>query len=549
MDPRLRGDDKNISMRGYKILTIINLAFFVSFLSILRVIVGFIQTPPGSVYLAVGHYYQDYFEYLQQTAQGMMGHWTVLNQFATDDPTQTILGWGQYLIIGKIVKIFHLSVVTGYWLAVFFLVFILSLSIFFIIRRLLPKLGFYYQLAAWLFCLFAAPFFKIVNEIGVNKIILYDFWYSPMSFFHRFGGIPHHLSTGIFTILILLISADIFDQLRKDVFSKIIYLKIIVATGLMVLLLTFAPLQVVNLISAIFFLGFTSIMFNNKSVKKIIFFLLFIILIIFPTAWLIKISHDGSGLFQRAIIWETLQEYHPKLLLIFLTTGPILIFASFGLRRYFKNVSNIRWLLLFYVCFSYLYFFTPLAGYLGTFNLRFLSPVAYILFAGLAILGIIEIGHWFEKRKQIPITFLTVLLLSYFIWITAVAFISFGPVDKTSYLPNPIYSGLKFLGNQPEKKAVLSSAYFGLMIPVFADKNVYIGRMIFTPDLEKKLVISDRFYQGEMNLKEAKKFVNNNQIGFIFLTFYDIYQPQSLEKYTFLKIIYDKENVKVYKVL
>ena len=52
-----------------------------------------------------------------------------------------------------------------------------------------------------------------------------------------------------------------------------------------------------------------------------------------------------------------------------------------------------------------------------------------------------------------------------------------------------------------------------------------------------------------MNIKEAKKFVNDNKIGFVFLTYMDNYQPQNLEKYTFLKRIYDKENVIVYKVL
>ena len=116
-------------MKTAKIMTVINLTFLVSILSILRIIIGAANNPPGFTYLAVGHYYLDYFEYLQQTAQGVMGHWTVLNQFATDDPTKTILGWGQYLIIGKIAKIFHLSAITGYWFGVFFLVFFFSLLI------------------------------------------------------------------------------------------------------------------------------------------------------------------------------------------------------------------------------------------------------------------------------------------------------------------------------------------------------------------------------------------------------------------------------------
>lgn len=529
-------------MKTQKILTIVNVALIISVLSILRIIIGYINNPPGFTYLAVGHYYLDYFEYLQQTAQGMMGHWTVLNQFATDDPTQTILGWGQYLIIGKIAKFLHLSVVSGYWLAVFFLVFFCCLSIYFIIKRLLPNLSFFYQLTAWFFCLFAAPFIN-------NKLVPFDFWYAPMSFFHRFGGVPHHLLTSILTVGILILSTDIFFQLNKLAFLKLAK-KIIIVTVLLLLLLTFAPLQVINLISAIFLLGLIFLI-KNKLSKNLICFLLIIFFAVLPAAILIKISHDGSGLFQRAIAWESAQQNYPPLTLILLTIGPILFFAVFGLRKYFKEISNIRWLLLFYVFFSYLYFFSPLAGYFGTFNGRFLSPSVYILFGSLSILGIIEVGSWFGKAKKILALLLIAVLSGYFIWLTTAIFLSFGPVDQTSYLPNQIFNGIKFLGKQSGTKGVLTSPdkYFGLIVPVFADKNVYTGRMIFTGDLENKLALADRFYQGNMSPDEAKTFTEVSKIEYIFLTYAEKYPPKNLSKYQFLKLIYDKEGVKIYKVL
>jgi hypothetical protein len=536
-------------MKTTKIITVVNLAFLVSLLSILRIIIGAANNPPGFTYLAVGHYYLDYFEYLQQTAQGMMGHWAVLNQFATGDPTKTILGWGQYLIIGKIAKMLHLSVVTGYWLGVFFLVFFFSLSIYFIIKRLLPNLSFYYRLAAWFFCLFSAPFIKFASENGVNKVVPYDFWYSPTSFFHRFGGIPHHLSTGILTILILLISADIFNRLKTESFQRLIW-RMMAAVGLLLILLTFGPLQVINIISSIFLAG---IIFGlkNKPQKNLIYFLIFIILFILPTAWFIKISHDNSALFQRINAWEVSQENHPELLSIILTTGPILFFSLFGLRRYFKEISNIRWLLLFYVVSSYVFFSTSLARFSNTFNSRFLSASVYILFGTLAVLGIIEISNWFGKRKKILTISTTLLLLAYFFWITAIIYQSFGPVDQTSYLPDPIYNAMRFLGNQSDRRAVLTTPdkYFGAVVPVFADNNSYIARPMFTPDFQNRLNTSDRFFRGDMNPGEAEKFLNENQIGFIFLTYMENYQPGNLNKYSFLNKIYDKEEVKIFKVL
>lgn len=527
-------------MKIHKLLTIVNIALFISFLSVLKVVIGYINNPPGFTYLAVGHYYLDYFEYLQQTAQGMMGHWTVLNQFATDDPTQTILGWGQYLIIGKIAKFFHLSVVAGYWLSVFFLVFFFSLSIFFIIKKLLPNLSFFYKIVAWLFFIFATPFIN-------NKLVPFDFWYAPMSFFHRFGGVPHHLSINIMTLLILLMSADIFDRIKTYSFKKLL-LRILTVIGLLLILLTFGPLQVINIISGIFLVGIIFTI-KNKLSKNLIYFIILIVLFILPTALFIKISHDSSSLFQRINIWETSQENHPALLSIILTTGPILFFALFGLRRYFKNISNIKLMVLFYTISSYLFYSTSIARYMGTFNSRFLSSCIYILFSALSILGLIEIAGWFKKRSKLIINLLIFLLLGYFFWVTANIYKTSSYLDQTSYLPNSIYSGLKFLGNQPEKKAVLTSNYFGIIVPVFADKNVYTGRMMFTPDLDNRLVVADNFFQGRLTIIEAKKLVNDHKIGFVFLTFYDSYLPENLEKYTFLKKIYDKEGVIIFKVL
>jgi len=529
-------------MKVQKIFTVVNIALFVSFLSILRIIIGYINNPPGFTYLAVGHYYLDYFEYLQQTAQGMMGHWAVLNQFATDDPTRTILGWGQYLIIGKIAKIFHLSVVAGYWVGVFFLVFFSCLSIYFIIKQLLPKLSFFYQLAAWFFCLFAAPF---VN----NKLIPFDFWYAPMSFFHRFGGIPHHLSTVILTVIALIMSADIYNRLKTEPFQKLIW-RILILIGLLLILLTFGPLQVINVISGIFLVGIIFSIRNNMP-RNLIYFGILIIVFILPAALIIRTAHDGSSLFQRINIWEASQENHPELLSIILTTGPILFFALLGLRRYFKEISNIRLMLFSYVLFSYLYYSTSLARYFGTFNSRFLTASVYILFGTLAILGIVEIANWFGKRKTILITSLILLLLVYFFGVTALIYKSFGPVDQTSYLPNSIYNGVQFLGAQPDKRAVLTSPdkYFGAVVPVFADKNVYIARPMFTPDFDNRLNISDKFFRGAMEPTEAKIFLKNNKIGFVFLTYMENYQPENLNKYLFLNKVYDKEGVKIFKVL
>jgi len=529
-------------MAGYELICVITISLMAGVINILHIIIGAAKTQPGFTYLGVGHFYLDYFEYLQQIVQGMRGRWSVINQFTINDPTQTIFGWEQYLLIGKWGKIFNFSPIFTYWFSVFILTFILSFLIFLIIKEILKEYSFVIQFFSFVLTLLIAPLVKITWEMGKIKIIPFDFWYAPISFFHRFGGIPHHLLASILTILVMILTAQLLE--RKKIELKKFGLKTSLIILILAALLTFAPFQVINLMSAIVFV---TIINQIRLFRLNTWFLpILVIVVIFPLALVIKHSHDLSPLFIRAIAWEKIQQHHPPLLLILATVGPIIFFVPFGLKTYFKKITQLKLLLFAYFIFSYTYFFSPLAEFFGTFNLRFLTPVVYVFYGVVGFLGVMNFVKIIETgwiRKMI-----ITLIFVYCFTIQIIIFSSFS-VDRLSYIPNGVMEAFTFLNKQKDNKSVLTAPdmSLGVILPSYADKNVYLGRTIFTPDFENKSNISDRFFKGVMSIEEANVLLKENNIGYVILTSMENYLPGSLKNYS-LKEIYKNKDATVWEV-
>lgn len=529
------------------------LSITIGILNILRVIIGFFQTPKGYSYLAVGHYYQDYFEYSQQIAQGIFGHWLVQNQFTTHDPTRTLIGWGQYVFIGKFALLFGLSPFSAYWISVFLFSIILLLLLFFVIRKMLPDTSFFLQISAFLFCVFAVPFVKILKMSGQWMVVPFDFWYAPISLFHRIGGIPHHVLTTVFVLLSLLL----MDVIITNISAKKVHIligQIAALILILIVLLTFGPLQVVNLLSS---LGVVGLFFlwkffikekNTRKTTRLLIFLSVIGIFVLPSAIIIKQAHGSGELFTWVMAWEVAQQNHPALPLVLLTIGPILLFVPFGVREFVRSKTPVRLLVLFLTAWSYLFAATSLATHLGTFNLRFLTPLSYMLFGVLAVQGIREISKKIPFPKFLSHFFIFGFLL-YSVTITLFILRSFGAVDPISYQPNELLEGIKILNQQPDTKAVLTSPSqsLGMIVPCIVDRNVYLGRMFFTPNYEEKITISDQFYQGQMPADRAQRLFLENDIGYILLSASEPYRMENILRYPFLKEMYSNNALTIFR--
>ena len=373
----------------------------------------------------------------------------------------------------------------------------------------------------WLLSIFAAPFVKILTENNRLKIVPFDFWYAPMSIFQRFGGVPHHLLTTILVAFLLLFIAKLLTHLDRLRLKQLAYKTLIVGLSL-IFLLTFAPFQVINILSSLTIVGWfflnQYLARNDKKVKGLIIFISLTFVLVLPTAIIIKTFHQSGELFERTIVWETAQQSYPPLWLVMAATGPILIFIPFAIKDFFKLSSPLRLLFFFFTVFSHLFYYTPLAVYLGSHNGRFLTPANYILFGVLTFLGMKAVSRRLSKNKKLLIGFIGVFL-GYFLLVTVNIYRSFAGVDRLSYLPKQLITGIKTLDSYSDQKAVLTSPplSLGLIVPVIVDRKVFIGRVMWTPDYDTKLALTDQFYRGQMTIDQAKKLLADNNIGYVIL--------------------------------
>ena len=529
-------------------MTVITLSIIIATINIFHVIIGYAKTPSGFTYLATGHYYLDYFEYLQHIASGLAGRWLPLNYFSTDD-FGVDLRFFPYIMLGKIAWIFHLSPMTTYWLAVFFLTVFTLIGFFFIINLMLNKEAFYLKIIAFLIAVFSSPAYQILINNGQPILNPYDFWYGPAIFIRRFGVVPYH-TLGLLLLLLIVIVINKIWRVILNLSKKALLIKVFWVATLLVVLMTFSPLVLASLIPAL--LITSSIYFiREKNIRtKIFLFNLIILILIIPVGLFLR-NTRGYGGIGFELLWI---ERVPWWFLL-LNLGPMILFFPFGLLDYLKTNNFLRRILLIFTLISYILFLSPAAYYLGIHNLRFFSSISYICFGVLTVFGLKKLSNLFKKQKKKVIILLSLLLIIYSCVLNydslkkrLVGLDPRTPVTMLTYVPSSLITGLQSLKNYPETN-VLTGPYgqVGLLVPIFSFRRVYTAYR-GTVNLEKKQAASNLFFEGKMTENEAKNFLKTNKLGFVILTPLDNYQAKNLNRYRFLKPIYNKESIIIWEV-
>lgn len=537
-----------IKFNKQKTLFIFVICLIFSILNILHVIIGYAKTSPGQVYMATGHYYLDYFEYVQAITQGMKGNWLWENYSAIDDPAKRFSGIGHYLLLGKVGAIFGFNPIAWYWIMVFIMTFGLAFLIYIFINKLLEEESFIKQVIAFLFALFSGPFFHIIKSTHGASIVNYSFWGDKNTLWRRFGSIPHQIETQIISLIILFWLADSSQKLASLKFTSVM----IRALGISILilyLLTFSPSSSLLLafavaLTALFILIQSRVKKDRNLFINIIIFSVVFFGIVIPLGLLLKyiIAKEYSIVSQ----FETLWQVRPGFSQIVLVHGPIAILSLFGIWAFLKKLNPIRIIFLLFISLSYVLFLSPLPQMIGTTNVRFLTPLSYILLAVLACLG-------FRKLKA-----LIVVSLIFFVFALPANLTEFNGIlsdrnifSPITYLPSGIVEGFEFLDKRPEKGAVLTtpSQFLGSVLPIYTLRHTFVARHNSTPNYTDKNIKANTFYLGAMKETEASDFLTKNSIRFVVLTSIEGYPWTNLSKYTFLKEIYRNPNVIIFKVM
>lgn len=531
---------------------IVLVAMAAGLINISHVLIGAFQTPPQSLYLWTGHYYADYFVYVQAMVQGARGSWLVENPYATDDPSRTLLAWGLDLLLGKIGGFLRISPFVLYWLVIAVFSFLLVVLIFFWLDKLLAKKPFYLRFSAFLMTLLAAPFFKIVKENGL-KFIPYDFWYAPSKLFERLGRVPRHLLDQILGVTVILIISETF--LKIDRLSlKMIIKRSLIAAFLIGIVLTFSYLAIILLVA----IGLTGayLLFRNYLARRrisypILLVLIVIFLVDFPIGLAVKYFSQFSGVLVRCGLWDVGQQIHYPFYFVLLTIGPILVFVPFGLSKFFRQLTPLKLLTASVFLVSWSFYFLPMAVFFKASYVRFLTPLSYLFLGATSALGIETLAGLAARiKKWLFLGTATLLLLlflpsNYFFW---QRWLVFDP--RFTYVSYPTHQALLFLDSLPENKAVLTAptGFLGSYLPIFVDKKVYLGREFYTPNFEEKKALASLFYEGKMAPEEAEKLLSDNGIGYVFWQEAEGFSKNNFSAYLFLEPIFNQQGTIVFRV-
>ncbi len=572
---------KEIKIKASKKILVIAavISFCYALFLISPVLSTIFKTPARTVNLLVGHYFEDYFEYLSFIKQGQKGSLLLENVFSSEEKAKFLIPWWPYLLIGLTTFVTGINVEAQhlYWFSSFVFAFIFLLLNFWAVSLLLPDKPRMQQVCAFLFIILSAPLFSI--DKAKNEIVPYDFWYGQGSPFSRFSvAVPHHQLTNIiFLLAIILLALWTRNEIgwRKRAAAVIVSCLLLLVSSPPMLILFFmsyfSSWLIASMIVSSRFLPHLSFLKKyylhfKKNLEKDNCFRfseslgIFVVsvLTLLPSYLILKklFLSNSTIIFGRE--FDRLNYiYYPPVKSFIYNYGLLLLSAPFAVLVSFSRITFAKLLFFCLTLLSISFSMINIVGltdkiylFLGFHNLRMLSPTAYI-FLGTALLELID--KIFKKKT---LFFLAVIIILAFNLPSAIVMWQRNSLIpfKASYLqsmPQDIYLGIKFLEKQKSEGIILTSpnSLLGVAIPAIAGKKVYLGRSIFTFDLVKKQEVSNRFYSLKMTQEEAQSFLKKENISLVVLVKgYDLDKDIFSKQYPFLKTILASDNLTIFQV-
>ncbi len=498
------------------------------------------QAPTGTVNMMVGHYYEDYYEYLSFVKQGQQRQWYLLNLFTTDDPSRFWIPWWPYLIIGWLS--FGADITISYWVAAVFLTGIYLFLIFLSVRALLWKKPFLLQLGTFLLTFCSSSLYYFSD----GMVIVSGFWGALGSPFARFSiGTPHHQVTNIVLLLSLLLLGKTIRRFRLVTVSTVM-----VISSAALFLLSWAQMlllwggYVMVTISAFPLGGVRRYTIEQWMLRWIP--LLISSLCILPCTFILKQSVAASPTLSVAPQWDLQNMYYPSLLQYAAGTGLLFILAPLGLFSFLKIKDPLRLLLLGASVTSLVFTLVPLRvgsidllRMLSMHNFRF-STTLILLVAALSTVDLL-----LRLTKRMYFVYLGIcMIIAFFVPVLG----SYWQMQANGaatwdiiFMPHSTYAMIESLDRPDHRGAVLTSPTlaYGLVIPALTGRPVFFGRSIFTLDFDRKREEAESFYAGRMDHLSAKTFLMRNRITNIVLNAGDMPATGMQKEYPFL--IIDRE--------
>jgi hypothetical protein len=453
-----------------------------------------------------------YVSFIEQAKQGKV----LFENLYTTDPQQPALLRPSYFFIGKFAHLTGLSSIAAYHLSR------IVLTILFIFT-LYGFLGLFFKknrIAALIFALVSSGLGFLFGSLFKNSI---DLWVPEAITFMSLAEAPHFILAQLLMVLIF------WNFLKKRYFLA----------GLLLFMLSLEhPFNLFPIFVTLVIL----LLWERKFS--------------FSMVWMILFSAAGLGyqLFELATnpvlrSWSTQN--------ILLSPDPVSYIVGFGLliplafiggENFLKEQSQERKLIIAWFSASFVLPFFPVA-----FQRRFIEGI-HLPLAILAVEGSILLAKKHSKLSET--IFIGVII--FFVSFSSLGLIikDIQEINKDSssnyyyHLLTGEVAAMQWLKeNSRLTDGILSNWFYGNIIPGIAGRRVYLGHKIQTPDFDKRVENINKFIL-DTNNQEAKKFLDDNHINYVFLGNNDsiIYYGFKPKEKPYLNEVYNQEGISIYQI-
>ncbi|MDP3888552.1 MAG: hypothetical protein Q8Q24_00765 [bacterium] len=479
--------------------------------------------PPGTIFIGSFGYPLDFLGNLSVYHEGRIGQWFVNVPLSSTLPMPPLYHKELTILIGQASRLFPIEPTIFFHLVRFILSCLFILSAYFLISKIFSQKA--QRIGA-----FALALFSTAASLGYDKLT--DFW-SPLSVFQRSAYFHHYLAAFILTVWAIVLLSRFLTNYKKKTFLLLCFLGFLITS--------IHPANGASLVLTLpIFLAFDSWQSKKINLAKIFSLGLFSIITLLPMLYIYWAGQNFplNTLSKLDLQFDIGRFISPVDFLFGI--GPTLILALAGI-YFVAREKKVLGLLIAPWAIVYIVGFFFLGRFAGFNSGRFLQTPFFIF---LGILSVYPL--WFVARGKSKVFYLLVIILlalslSNYKASLALNFENFRTNYSWINADPALFEGIDWLGqNSKPGQVVLAEELDALLIMSYAGNLTYINSYSSQAgDAYPALKFNaESFLQQKFSEKEAKEFIENKNISFIF--------SQGPLSYSFLRPVFQNTQVVIY---
>jgi hypothetical protein len=474
-------------------------------------IIGFLQTPPNSIFLGTTHHAGDYFYYLSQFAQGAHRAFTTIDLYTSESIGASMVGWTN-VTLGNIFYIFGIPSIVAYQVSVALLTLVVCWAAYKLALQLFasPKMA---TATLFVFTLFHA--FPILRD---GQPSYGDYWNNLAVPRVRMPAVPHQLILTLASFGIVY-WAHVWWQKHTTRPKRSLI-------GISLASIVLASLQPALWALLAGSLGLTAIIYgliHKYKWKQLSIYSTPSIITglagILPAFYLTNLFTTAP--FVQLKLWEATQHIQFTVGHFISATGPVFLIALLSFPIFLQRLTPQRLHIAIFSIASFGLFLSPIPLALGLSHVRFMSTLTILSLCVIATCGIYALRLPKQQNKITSWISLGIFaMLLFYLFPNHVLTIklasSFSPTNAYQYLGRGDYQLLSAAGQNKDPNATYLVIWpYNLVFPGLSGKRSFNGHPLLTIDAVAKDSLATQFFAGQMTTAQAAKFLDTHHITHI----------------------------------